>query len=83
MTPRELLNQPPACPWSKARCYVPSILFMVTVALLIAWGTWELRGRQWAALRPRHFVNGALLWFVMTPVLLGIGRGARRNLRRV
>ena len=71
------------CRLSTARCYVPSILAMATLAFVIAYGTFAMRGYDLSAIMPRHYVGGALLWFFLSPVLIGLLRGARRSHRHL
>jgi len=71
------------CRLSSARCYIPSIVAMVTLAVAIAYGTFAMRGYDLSAIMPRHYVNGVLLWFFLSPVLLGLLRGARRSRRHL
>ncbi len=69
------------CRLSSARCYIPSILAMGTLAVVIGYGTFAMRGFDLSAIMPRHYVGGALLWFFLSPVLIGLARGARRSRR--
>ena len=75
--------QRPTCHWTRFRCYAPSVAFMAVIAVLIALVTWELRGRSIDRIYARHYVHGLLLWFVLSPVLLGILRGVRRSRRHI
>lgn len=73
----------PSCTWRQVRCYVPSLVCAVVTAVLIAYGVWLLRNRDVEAIRTRHLVNGFLLWWVITPVIIGTVRGVRRSARHL
>ena len=80
---RTFEHQQQACRWDRMACYLPSIIWMVLCAWGIAWLTYVMLDRQMANIKPKHYVHGALLWFIMTPVLIGLTRGIRRTARHV
>ncbi len=73
----------PTCRYNRLVCYFPSFFWMTVSALAIAWLTWVMQDRDMKAIKAKHYVHGALLWFVMTPVVIGIVRGIRRSRRHV
>ncbi|NUQ01778.1 MAG: hypothetical protein HUU35_18185 [Armatimonadetes bacterium] len=72
-----------SCRWTNLRCYFPTLVAMLLVGLAIAYGTYLMQGSDLTRISGRHYVNGVLLWFVMSPVVLGLARGTRRSLRHM
>lgn len=61
--------------------YLPTAIAGAVMLWLVAYGVYVLRGRNLDGIRPRHIVNGLLLWFVLSPVLIGMVRGFARGRR--
>lgn len=71
------------CTWRQVRCYLPSLVCAAVTAGLIAHGIWVMRDRDIEEIKTRHIVNGFLLWWVITPVIIGTIRGCRRTTRHL
>ncbi len=71
------------CKWPHWRCYAPSMMAMAMVAVILAYGLYAMQGFDIQRIGWRHCINCALLWFVISPVIVGLMRGVRRSRRHL